>query len=820
MSRFFVSGYDSDSSSEEEDLLSTSEEELLESTDSEFASDSESESDSDSDSDARPTGPAYFLKKSFLKGSANDSDSDSEDEGRKVVKSAKEKLLDEIKELISNINVARRQNNFTTVLTEFDKLGRLLIRSVQQSMGIPNEYIICLAGLENCINEVSENEKAEKTLNANEARAFNTTRQRVKRAIKDHQDLYDLYLEDPDLFDKDEPVDIVSKDNVADESSMKRLSPAFATLKQISESRGKKNIDKYDQIQTLENLLSKTLKEGSTFELISIYQTLLSIRFDASSNQTFMPIAQWKDNESDLNSLLDLLETNIDKYQLSELGVTTDDVDIEPEANENGVKVIFGSIASLIDRLDDEFIKSLQSTDPHSIEYVARLKDESIIYKLIVRGQTYIEQITPEDVRTTTEQLPRIVSRRLEHTYYKPDQLIKTNEAEAWKLIEKDSSIVSKNSTPVELIEGLSKFMSSHSNPIYGKQALLYSIYYYAVNNNYAKAKELFLSTQIFNSVHNLESNLQIQYNRALVQLGLSAFRAGHIEESHKILNEMVNSQRSKELLGQGFNTKYPNQATLVEKQKLLPFHQHINLELLECVYMTSSLLLEIPALAAVSNSGKDSKRKASIKSFKSKLEFHDRQFFTGPPESIKDHIVYASIALQKGDWLKAYNLLSSIKIWKLFPDYDQLLAMMKTQLQVEGLRTYIFTYKSIFTKLSINKLSTIFDLSEEKVVQILSKMIDNNDISGSIDESSKFINFASSEPQRSRLQELAVIMNEKLQLLNEKNEKTQSNGYGKKPQQQQQQVQQKEQKDGLQDDNKFRYANVNANNDEFQATI
>ena len=60
------------------------------------------------------------------------------------------------------------------------------------------------------------------------------------------------------------------------------------------------------------------------------------------------------------------------------------------------------------------------------------------------------------------------------------------------------------------------------------------------------KRLKIILRSQFYSNINSAESSLQVQYNRALVQLGLSAFRAGSIEESHKILNEIVNSQRSK----------------------------------------------------------------------------------------------------------------------------------------------------------------------------------------------------------------------------------------------------------------------------------
>lgn len=833
MSRFFVK-YDSDSSSEEEDLLSSEEEALVssqeEDSDSDFfQNDSDESSDEDSDDSSAPKGVSYFLKSKFTKGAA-DSDSDSDDD-RRVVKSGKEKLFDDIKESVEKLNIAQRIENWINCLGEFDKLGKLLTKSSQQNYGIPNFYIKSLGDLEESINDSGNEDK--KKIAADQSRAFNTLRQRLKRQIKEYQELVDLYKQSPERFDSEEPIEISKVDDNKDEGFTsvgvsKSLSPVFQTLKLISESRGKKNIDKYEQIQTLESLLEDLKQEiqgdstKKVFELISVYQMLISIRFDASSNQSFMPLDQWKQNLTDINYYLNLLELNKSKYQVSEFGKSTDDIDIEPEANEQGIKVIYGSISSLIERLDDELTKSLQNSDPHSIEYIERLKDESSIYKLIVKGQLYIETTTGEIQSTEGhDQLSRIVLKRLDHLYYKPNQLIKSNESEGWKDINSalDSTIVSRTVEPLELIDNLVKYLTSNSNKLFSERAILSQIYYYANNNDYKSAKELFLSSQIYLTIHNDESLLQILYNRALVQLGLSAFREGLIEESHQCLNEIANSQRLKELLGQGFSNKFPNQASITERQRLLPFHMHINLELLECVFMTSSLLIEIPSLAA-SNTSKDSKRKTPIKSFKSKLEFHDKQYFTGPPESIKDHIIHAAKALQRGDWSKAYNLLASIKIWNLFPDNKQLLTMMENQLQIEGLRTYIFTYKSIYSKLSIDLLSTKFKLSSTKVIDIIEKMIENNDIVGNLNDDKTFINFISNETQRTKLQELAIIMKDKINILTEKNEMTASNGRGKKNIHQQKDDKkddQKDSKDNQEEFNKFRYASVNSNNDEFQ---
>ena len=91
-----------------------------------------------------------------------------------------------------------------------------------------------------------------------------------------------------------------------------------------------------------------------------------------------------------------------------------DDVDDkEPIIEPGQTFAVRGSIVSFIDRLDDEFTKSLQNIDPHTTDYVDRLKDETELYATIVRGQIHFEK------NELDESTSRVVMRRLEHLYYK-----------------------------------------------------------------------------------------------------------------------------------------------------------------------------------------------------------------------------------------------------------------------------------------------------------------------------------------------------------------------------------------------------------------
>ncbi len=73
-----------------------------------------------------------------------------------------------------------------------------------------------------------------------------------------------------------------------------------------------------------------------------------------------------------------------------------------------------------------------------------------------------------------------------------------------------------------------------------------------------------------------------------------------------------------------------------------------------ECVY-TSFLL----SLAHES----DARRRMISKSFHHQLKVSERQAVTGPPESMREHVVAASKAMRNGLWRQAHNYIINEKM-------------------------------------------------------------------------------------------------------------------------------------------------------------
>ncbi|XP_038847568.1 eukaryotic translation initiation factor 3 subunit C-like [Salvelinus namaycush] len=197
----------------------------------------------------------------------------------------------------------------------------------------------------------------------------------------------------------------------------------------------------------------------------------------------------------------------------------------------------------------------------------------------------------------------------------------------------------------------------------------------------------------------------------------------------------------------------------------------HINLELLECVYLVSAMLLEIPYMAAHEF---DARRRMISKQFHHQLRVGERQPLLGPPESMREHVVSASKSMKMGDWRTCHSFIinekMNSKVWDLFPETQCVREMLVRKIQEESLRTYLFTYSSVYDSISMETLKEMFELELPTVHSIISKMIINEELMASLDQPTQTVVMHRTEP--TSLQNMALQLAEKLGGLVENNER------------------------------------------------
>lgn len=68
-------------------------------------------------------------------------------------------------------------------------------------------------------------------------------------------------------------------------------------------------------------------------------------------------------------------------------------------------------------------------------------------------------------------------------------------------------------------------------------------------------------------------------------------------------------------------------------------------------------------------------------------------------------------------------------QVWDLFQNKDIVRDMIVSKIQEESLRTYLFTYSSVYDTLSLVTLAEMFELDVYKVHSIISKMVINEEL-------------------------------------------------------------------------------------------
>ncbi|XP_052799625.1 eukaryotic translation initiation factor 3 subunit C-like isoform X2 [Mya arenaria] len=513
-------------------------------------------------------------------------------------------------------------------------------------------------------------------------------------------------------------------------------------LYEITAARGKKGTDRQEQIELLKELYSiaEANKLGYAMSVKITFNITAAI-YDYNPNiATCMKSDMWDICVDGVKTLLGMLKEHSDITVGANITEDTESLEKSPF-------LVRGCILTVVERMCEEYTKMLQACDAHSTEYVERLRDDVKVCAIVDELVNYLEG------RATSEEICRAYLRKVECCYYKTNQCTEAD------------------------MDVLCKFIyTNDSTDRLRTRAILCQIYHHALHDRWFQARDLMLMSHLQDNSHHSDVPTQILYNRTMVQLGLCSFRQGMTKDAHNALVDIQSGGRAKELLAQGLLLQRQHERTpeqeKIEKRRLLPYHMHINLELLECVYLVSAMLMEIPYMAAHEM---DARRRMISKNFHHVLRMSERQTLTGPPESMREHIVAASRAMKTGDWKACKNFIinekMNTKVWELFQDdRNKVCDMIVSKIQEESLRTYLFTYSSVYDTLSLVTLADMFELDVYKVHSIISKMVINEELMASLDEPTQTVIMHRTEP--TRLQALALQLSEKVGNLVENNER------------------------------------------------
>jgi len=570
-------------------------------------------------------------------------------------------------------------------------------------------------------------------------------------------------------------------------------SPEELTKKvtEIAQQRGRRGFDRKTYVDKLTELMAHASKQGPR-PCLYIYSSMVSADFDNTGSAfQAMRLDLWNEALDKVNKMLPLLIESQKAAGASDGDHVSDaGTDSEDPTTHGRLQDLF---VAFVEKLDDELYKALQFTvDVYGAEYQDILGNSSKFLILLKRVMHFFEEIQH------VNHLSVMALRLMEQVYYKPDSLnaavyeaiqhqVSAEEKEDWVWPKDSSAFMAK----------LCRYVHAGNVQRLQRRASLCQVYHLALHDQFRTARDLLHLSNLQEQAQDSDVHTQILYNRVLAQMGLCAFRLGKIQDAHSCLMDVCMYNKARELLAQGLSynktmERSPEQDR-AERLRQLPYHMHVNLEVLESAHHICAMLLEVPNIAMQSID--PSNKKIISRVLRRALEQYDKMLFTGPPENAKEAVVSAAKALQRGDWSNAWAALDDLKIWDHIDPGNpeagaRVKAMIQEKIKSEALRTYLFAYASIYDAFQLDQLVAMFALESKTVHSIVSKMMIKEEITAFWDESSRYVLVQHVEP--TPLQRLALTLADKGAQAVQNNEglvDQKSGGYGlnkeQRPQQQ-----------------------------------
>jgi translation initiation factor 3 subunit C len=406
-----------------------------------------------------------------------------------------------------------------------------------------------------------------------------------------------------------------------------------------------------------------------------------------------------------------------------------------------------------------ELHTAFQRLQPQNVEYVKRLHDE---HKLLILGERILRFYKAKGDDTSVAKASLIM---LDHLYSKHNSVYRKMQ----KLVENRSEqerrkfyILNPDETEGKIKELVKNVFEEGYSRSYRIQATLYQIYHHAIHNRFYTARNQMSNAQLSEKINKQEEGIQIMYNRTIIQIGLSAFRIGLVEDCFDITKEIANYGRLKDLLAQSIKTNTTEKQMRKEKERFIPSHLQIDCELVDFTHMVCAMLLEIPN---ISRNELYIERNIISRPFRKLIDSADKSLFNGPPEQSRDFIVYAARSLYHGDWRNAVAyLFGATKMWKLIPEFEEVKNVLTDKIKEVAFKVLMFRNSRFYDSYSIKDLGDLFELDDTQIKTLVSKLIIREKFNISIKQQENIVQI--NEEPLNEMQSLANVLAEKMKVI------------------------------------------------------
>mmetsp|Transcript_30561 Transcript_30561/g.46857 ORF Transcript_30561/g.46857 Transcript_30561/m.46857 type:complete len:903 (+) Transcript_30561:26-2734(+) len=515
-----------------------------------------------------------------------------------------------------------------------------------------------------------------------------------------------------------------------------------------SQQVNRRNFDSKTQMEVL--LLIQKAQAANKPYLVEVSLLMIGALFNSSKSTAsgIFTRVQWLKSSKLIDELV---------AQLVELGsaikmhneVTTEKEEFQ-RFQLSSLSQILPAIITFVEKLDQQLLKAFQTVQAHTLDYMHRLRDECLLLKQCDSLTAFLGKFEDK------EKLARIAMIKLEHIYYKSDALYeKTKTLKA----EEQAKLYVPAEPSAKLINDLVTLILETSPLKLKLKAIMLQSYHLAIHKKYFEAKDLIMKTRLSSIIAKQKIPNQILYNRAIVQIGLAAFRLGLFDECNSLLVDVCQSPKLKESLAQGVSN-YSKQLEksledeIEEKKRYVPPHLHINLEILDCVYMITSMMQEIPNL---SQNRFTIHKKVINRNFRKLIEQYDLKGIQFVAQNSRDYIVFAARNLHLSQWQEAFDHISQIKVFSKIDEFkpgQPLRQALKDRLKEVALKIYLIESQDQYESYSLPQLEKQFDLSSTAVQKEASQLILQGTISASVDPKAKTLVY--SREQKHEMQSLS----------------------------------------------------------------